>query len=122
MPDLQQIKDALAKATPGPWDVGFPGGFVVCPSADRPGMLRTLCTLNKHYGDEADTHLIANAATWLAALVERVERLREFAADVAETADARFCLPGGRIDPDWERIGVAAHELKAQPAGEVGNG
>lgn len=79
--DLAVIEAALKAATPGPWEASADNAV-----PDRAAILTAWC----YEGEDAelvtdwctlpDAHLIANAPTWLAELVERV-RLLEGAID-----------------------------------------
>lgn len=81
MPDdlLATVREALAAATPGPWrDVPMGSeGSVVLVGGNTARTSRRVARA----GEYADAHLIANAPTWLAALVAEVEKH-------ATTADA----------------------------------
>lgn len=99
--DLAVIEAALEAATPGPWAVcpWYPQGVMPKAWADDqlPVEERGPFMSTGTVGDgadvgterpEADAHLIANAPTWLAELVERVkaaeaaiERVRRFGHD-----------------------------------------
>lgn len=74
---LEEIRAALAAATPGPWhETGF--GEIESDARDERGFPRmVIYDEGGHTG--ADAKLIANAPVWLAELCDEVERL------VAET-------------------------------------
>lgn len=71
--DLNEIRDALAKATPGPWE-RVPLDRV----STRPSDCYDVRTLDGEWLcesiDYADAYLISNAPAWLAELCDRVER------------------------------------------------
>jgi hypothetical protein len=81
---LEQIKEALANATPGPWrwneehgrDFTDEGWSVI--NVWRGVASNTVAELgpSEQEDPQADAHLIAHAPSWLSALVEVVERLR----------------------------------------------
>lgn len=79
MDKIKEIKEALEKATPGPWKWIDPGGL------ERKKLVGEWEIMNFGIGgvydqvagsepDEDDAHLIANAPEWLAYLIGEVER------------------------------------------------
>jgi hypothetical protein len=101
--DLQPIRDALAKATPGPWRTGRePGAHCRIYAPDEGhAIARTygpeltgghqgngigICSLTGPM-NAADARLIASAPTWLADLVARVDRLQGLLAAIGKEAD-----------------------------------
>ena len=92
--NADEIRAALADATPGPWAWLYPDqccrdGYCIKSKADLDtcdGVTHAMKALH------ADVVLIANAPTWLAELLAEVDRLREEAqarADAAEQAIQR---------------------------------
>lgn len=80
-----EIRAALAAATPGPWQVYESmqaDTFVYGPR----GILRDDIIAGPTYNRE-NAHLIANAPTWLAELLAEVDRLREEDQARAEAAE-----------------------------------
>jgi hypothetical protein len=88
------IRDALAKATPGPWKWSMEDGSVmsltgpkydydhvlwseICPACQKRG---GRCTAPS----DEDARLIAHAPEWLAALLDEVERLEQELTEIAE--------------------------------------
>ena len=76
------IRAALAAATPGPWhawDRGIGYEVHVGPDCEGLGWGESECReLNSEFREtfrESDAHLIANAPTWLAELLAEVDRL-----------------------------------------------
>lgn len=127
MPDLTEIREALAKATPGPWRAGVLAPCHTGVWGTQPDTDWNVCLTGDeltHYSIE-DAHLIANAPAWLESLCDEVEQLRgevtreqmersdaviraekaEAAVDIAASIidDARHALaperPGPRIEP-----------------------
>ena len=84
MSDLNTtVREALAAATPGPWEEHWDGTIGRAPRViGRPGPFGTIAPWK-----EADSTLIANAPTWLAALVEENERLWGILANIGKRAD-----------------------------------
>jgi hypothetical protein len=99
--DLAVIEAALKAATPGPWEAsGHDSGhsmyeldwYVVQPEAgdaicDLESYERVTC--NERHAQttaEADAHLIANAPTWLAELLERVKAAEAHVVELARDA------------------------------------
>ena len=76
MLNLEPVKARLAAATPGPWETmpGITGQFVYIGAPGEDAPICKMFTARKK--SDYDAHLIANARTDLAALVEEVERLR----------------------------------------------
>ena len=120
---IQTVREALAKATPGPWVQGdgssasyHEGGYVIlCPKVDG---RRVLARMNSYMPWEADARLIANAPQWLAELVARVEALEEAVRWMSGSNDF---APGGTARVGYERIVLPL--LEAQPAAsEQGQG
>jgi hypothetical protein len=72
--DLAKVKDALAKATPGPWIIYdtplSPHGGIGQPDSDE-------AVLEDGTLQAADAHLIAQAPTWLAQLIKELELVIE---------------------------------------------
>ena len=88
-----EIRAALAAATPGPWQVYESmqaDTFVYGPR----GILRDDIIAGPTYNRE-NAHLIANAPTWLAELLAEVDRLREDARAFAEALG----FGDGRTEP-----------------------
>ena len=93
-----EIRAALAAATPGPWDAKPLGseGYAVtgAPDPDAPGVRAKMRRRIARFGyqdwdtDRANAELIANAPTWLAELLAEVDRLTA-RAEAAEQAVER---------------------------------
>ncbi len=78
MTDLSTIREALAAASPGPWVMHSDDMEVVVVMAEDDRWPRSYCPIARGMDQgesdgEADGNLIANAPTWLAELVDRVE-------------------------------------------------
>jgi hypothetical protein len=80
-PDIQkEIKEALEKATPGPWKSE---GGTFERGDKRPSVITYFDTdhgewfIHGDIADKDDAHLIANAPTWLSHLLELIEQLQE---------------------------------------------
>ncbi len=73
------IREALKAATPGPWKVSDSHGLCVAASAKLAPLVADMSTKDWE-GDRADAHLIANAPTWLAELLEELEEAERQAA------------------------------------------
>lgn len=94
----EDVREALAAATPGPWTLQ--GGIVVeanpaDTSSLAPGFAAEPAPdamLTDVFGDNwtADAHLIANAPTWLAALCDENDRLREALERIARSKDGYY--------------------------------
>lgn len=76
---VAKVREALAKATPGPWEVDMDDWDVqVVMKPDGTPGVAIICE-GMHQGTdegESDAHLIAHAPAWLEALCDEVERLR----------------------------------------------
>lgn len=90
---LRDVRDALAKATPGPWvndgfDV-FGRRVTVRPGAKEAEFVAMVKGRSGDIGNcgEADAHLIANAPAWLAALADRVDYLESVCRMAADVVD-----------------------------------
>lgn len=93
------IRAALAKATPGPWEARVLGseGYAIDGSVDpsaaslRSRMPRRVarCGYLDWDTDKANAHLIANAPTWLAELLAEVDEAQAEAMDVGHDYDRR---------------------------------
>lgn len=71
----QQIKEALSKATPGPWKYqkGFYGNRHLVYEVETDNLI---CAAKTHARTEDNMQLIANAPTWLQQLLDENEQLR----------------------------------------------
>jgi hypothetical protein len=84
----ETVRAALAKATPGPWDVGgpYPSTSVIVMvdpgTFDEPAAYDAVCIIDRKLEGEpdpqarADANLIAHAPEWLAVLCDDNDRLR----------------------------------------------
>ena len=83
--NTDEIRAALAAATPGPWDAKPLGseGYAVtgAPDPDAPGVRAKMRRRIARFGyqdwdtDRANAELVANAPTWLAELLAEVDAL-----------------------------------------------
>ena len=83
--NTDEIRAALAAATPGPWDAKPLGseGYAVtgAPDPDAPGVRAKMRRRIARFGyqdwdtDRANAELVAKAPTWLAELLAEVDRL-----------------------------------------------
>ena len=109
--DLAVIEAALEAATPGPWVWSNSDRTTARRELDGP-LTNVLATAALRWPTHEDAHLIANAPTWLAELVERVkvaeaaiERVRALLGDdsrkfirAGEVSDA---IEGRETAGDW---------------------
>ena len=112
MPDSlsETVRAALARATPGPWDVGGPHPstsviVMVDPGTfDEPAAYDAVCVIDRRLDGEpdpqarADANLIAHAPSWLAALCDNTDRLRALLREYGrhqEGCSAGYSVPGG---------------------------
>lgn len=76
--EIEEIKERLAKATPGPWKrrINYAGepsaGWVVTHHGTKSGQQKTICFMSDGFGSENHA-LIAAAPTDIANLLETVE-------------------------------------------------
>ena len=101
MPDLTEIREALANATPGPWRAGVLAPCHTGVWGTQPDTDWNVCLTGDeltHYSIE-DAHLIANAPAWLEALCDEVERLRR---EWKELADELEVVQSDRTE-EWAR-------------------
>ena len=87
----EEIRAALAVATPGPWDAKPLGseGYAVtgAPDPDAPGVRAKMRRRIARFGyqdwdtDRANAELVANTPTWLAELLAEVDRLTRWKAE-----------------------------------------
>ena len=88
--ELREIREALSKATPGPWRSGVSAPCITGVWGTTPEANWNVCWT----GDEMtrysleDADLIANAPAWLEALCDEVERLKAHVVDMALDAEA----------------------------------
>lgn len=115
--DLQPIKEALNKATPGPWRQGTPEHLIFGARTPNGGGYGGVARASARYMNRserlANAHLIANAPTWLAQLVAEVEQLRaDRDAMAAQLAAAKSWIEDD-CGADWplDTIHAAAADL-----------
>lgn len=82
---IAEIREALEKATPGPWEYEMWEGYAdVYPTTGRHVPICQLWTKTEEPMENAENnaHLIANAPEWLGFLLDELERLeREYAEE-----------------------------------------
>ena len=105
MSSLDDIREALAAATPGPWDAtydpadrwtsitGQQYGEYVCPE---------VATCEGDVG--TDAHLIANAPTWLAELLAEVDSTRRELGDVHVSLYSEIAMLTARAEAAEQAI------------------
>ncbi|GBF73155.1 hypothetical protein PA598K_01440 [Paenibacillus sp. 598K] len=87
MDKLQEIREALAAATPGPWgvtnlgDIHITKGYRYENGLHVARWIADMCDKEDNESSEADAHLIANAPEYLAHLLETVEQLQRQVTD-----------------------------------------
>lgn len=126
--NTDEIRAALAAATPGPWDAKPLGseGYAVtgAPDPDAPGVRAKMRRRIARFGyqdwdtDRANAELVAKAPTWLAELLAEVDRLREEARAFAEAlgfGDGRTepaATLAQMIDPLTEAMSMARDHIE----------
>lgn len=89
---IAEIREALEKATPGPWKWVDPGGYArKALVGEREimnfGASMPYSEVAGQEPDDADAHLIANAPEWLRFLLSEYERSEEFRSWAYENID-----------------------------------
>lgn len=87
--NLQEIKESLFAATPGPWFYSE-YGIYECSIGTKPNSQDVL-GYDDLPPDEEDAHLIANAPEWLSGLVAKVEQLRKVIYDMMDDTWCPLC-------------------------------
>lgn len=114
MTGIAEIRAAIEAATPGPWgcfaDSDHSRAWWVRVGSDRQA------TWLDHDNADADAHLIANAPTWLAELVGRVERSEQRAESFESQAVEEF-VRAERTEVEVERLRGRLRAVERYAAG-----
>lgn len=101
---IHDVQEALAKATPGPWDIDPTETSIHKAPTSRSGARSSVYVAQtRRISGDADAHLIAHAPEWLAALVAALqqaqqERREVFRAGFDASADRKAPL-GWSFEP-----------------------
>lgn len=123
MSSHDDIREALASATPGPWDAKPLGseGYAVtgAPDPDAHGVRAKMRRRIARFGyqdwdtDRANAELVANAPTWLAELLAEVDRLTRWQTEATEVMRGLQDLGKALSLPLGERITGSAAVVAA---------
>ncbi len=113
--DINQLRDLLAQATPGPWAVHY--GYKLPHIKADDG--RYILEAGTVYGPrtKADAALIVAAMNALPSLLDEVERLRADAARYRWLRDRKSC-PLAETDPAWDDLDAAIDAAMKEESGE----
>lgn len=124
---IAEIREALEKATQGPWKWIDPGGL------ERKKLVGEWEIMNFGIGgvydqvagsepDEDDAHLIANAPEWLRFLLDELERLeREYANVISELEERAKMLKDDYELDGYNELVFAITKLKHRSFGRNDN-
>lgn len=123
--DLEEIRRALEGVTPGPWvmENGDPWGPVVGPAGEMVALVYARDGREKRWYWECETNtkrFVAQARTWVPALLAEVERLtreRDEARSYPLAEEERRKLTGDALYAEGER--AAAESALAEARAEV---